>query len=178
MPEKKFTMEPVDSVLYTKQFWNGDVDANAHHYSLTQTWNPQLYDYRQRIKSIRLYLRKLLNIIGDFKIFYTIEYHKKRCPQNEDDLFRPHLHALIEVQSPLTVYSKKEISDSFRKNMGKLELVKLERREDVDNWIAYINKDVEKNETRTMITHRFGYDVQERQRRCSDILEDIEYIDY
>lgn len=156
MPENKVFFAPYSSIKYECKYTPFNYQEGYYYYALTQTYNPNWYDFKQRVRAITRYVKKWLSFVPEYEMIYTVEYHKNGPI---DDLLRPHVHAILKVKSKLSTCLKQFICKELFQTYGKSTMVMLETFEDYDAYYNYIQKDTQRLEDKTLLPHRFSIKV-------------------
>lgn len=171
MPENKISYAPYSSKVFDCKYTPFVYEEGYYYYALTQTYNPNWFDYQQRVRAITRYVKKWWNFLSHFEMIYTVEYHKTN---NRDDYYRPHVHAIVKVDKRLSTTIKQLISKELFQTYGKSTLTMLETFDDYDAYYNYIQKDTQQLEERTLIPHRFSVKVNKMSKTEVDEDSDID----
>lgn len=110
-------------------------------YAVTLTFFPY-YSPGEKFKLID----KVPKLLLGQQAWYSIEYHKKPNSE-ENDVFRPHVHILLKMTLKSNSINVKTMIQNFSKNYGRTDFRYLNTAIDTDQWLDYIKKDVELNNT-------------------------------
>lgn len=119
-------------------------------YAITLTFMPHI-KYNERMKRIAQFpkiIRDELKFKMSYTLVYSIEYHKypiNHFKHGQPNPMAPHVHALLQVQDELPQKVINNLFTIFRRKYGRSQFDQLHTEEDFNNWLCYVKKDVDNN---------------------------------
>jgi len=156
MPNFSFKQvkKPIKKHIIFIEDTNIDLDEEMFYYNVTQTFAPM--SLKEKVLHIQSLGRYMCRFLGEYKFYYTIEYHKKnhKDPKSDISAFKPHIHGTLITPYCIKQDSLAYLSEGLRRIMGGVQIVPQEDLDEVKKWMEwYCMKNVESNDARFGFPH-------------------------